>query len=134
MLPFDKILTFFRILHRNFDRNVENSIKILCNIPFLKSQNNPPRLFHLDKSKTSLSSNLIKKTFKVYTEYLLKNLKVEFWVQNIYFYLNSIIFNLLILVVRPVDLSLEGFKNPFVGIMTVNLASKLNQLHNTLYD
>ena len=61
---------------------------------------------------------------KVYTEYLLKKLKVTLWVQNIYFYLNSIAFNVIILLFRSEDMTLEGFKRPGVIAMTVNLAGK----------
>ena len=75
------------------------------------------RFFNEIKSKFSMK-------IKVYTEYLLKKLKVTLWVQNIYFYLNSIAFNVIILLFRSEDMTLEGFKRPGVIAMTVNLAGK----------
>ena len=51
-------------------------------------------------------------------------MKVTLWVQNIYFYLNSIAFNVIILLFRSEDMTLEGFKRPGVIAMTVNLAGE----------
>ena len=52
-------------------------------------------------------------------------MEVDLWVQNIYFYLNSIAFNLVILLIRSEDMTLEGFKRPGVIFMTINLAGKI---------
>ena len=61
---------------------------------------------------------------QVYNEYLLKTKDVNFWVQNIYFYVNSILFNLFFLAISSEPLKWDGMVRLPVICMAVNLGSK----------
>jgi len=80
----------------------------------------------------------------VYNEYLLKARNVDFWVQNIFFYVNSIIINVFIFIIKG-DVSSATLANTFklpvlflplnlavIGITTVMFLKHLNSVLKTI--